>query len=99
MSSSSSQRVQRRQMLKDLRLECAICGSQIKPKEVESMGEVNLYMGLCSCGSSVQGVIGPPEVCAEFQAFMSGFAAAKGAEPPIAVLRDVPKGWYDVHGH
>lgn len=95
MSKSSSQRAKRRQMLRDLRLECGECGSQIRPSKAESFGEVSIYMGRCSCGAVVQGAIGPYEVVSDFHAFMAGYAAAQGQEPPIASLRALPDGWHD----
>lgn len=99
MSKSSAQRVNRRRMLRELTLECAVCGSEIRPTDVESCGDVHLYMGRCSCGAVLQGAIGPPEVVADFQAYMTGYLAGQGHAPPIAVINDLPNGWHDGEFH
>ena len=96
MSKASSQRSKRRQLTKDIQLECGECGRKMKPSRVRDIdGEAYLYSAECSCGAHIQGVLGSGEFVSFYHSFMSGYLAGMGHEPPMVDLRALPAGWHD----
>lgn len=78
---------------REVRMQCADCGAQVIPQQVDVIREAAVYSAQCTCGALLQGVIGPAPIVADFRAFITGYAVAKGAGMPRAREQPAPPGW------
>lgn len=86
----------RKQIIRDLQLDCGHCQSKITPAESNYLPDLDLhiYMGTCpNCGSLVQGAIGPEDALMFFEAFMSGVVSSRGEPLPTVRVDPLPAGW------
>ncbi len=93
MAMTRSERRAWRRRVAEIRMGCADCGDEVAPQRIEVFQSCSIYAGRCSCGAVLYGFIGPPEIAAEFHAYMAVYMQGHGFDAPRAVVRPLPEGW------